>query len=64
MLDKLKGWKTYITAIAAILAAIGAHLGGSIDLTAMIAAIFAAVQTMNIRHSITTTVSEATGKLL
>lgn len=61
-LEKLKGFKTYFTGAAAILTAIGLYLGNTITLPEMIAAIFAAIQTMNIRHAITTTATDTTGK--
>ncbi len=60
----LSGWKSYITGVAAIITSIGMYASGTITLPEMIAAIFAAIQTMNIRHALTTTVSEATGKKL
>lgn len=61
---KLSGWKTYILGAAAILAAIGAYLSGTMTLQQMIEAIFAAVGMMTVRHGITTTVSDATNKKL
>lgn len=63
-MDFLKGWKTYLTAAAAIIAAIAGYFNGAITLEQLIATIFAAIQTANIRHAITTTVSDATGKKL
>ncbi len=64
MLNFLSGWKTYITGAAAILTAIGMYAGGTITLPELLAAIFTAIQTMNLRHALTTTVSDATGKTL
>lgn len=64
MLNFLQGWKTYILGVAAILAAIGGELSGTLSLTQMIEAIFAALGTMTLRHSITTTISDATNKKL
>lgn len=64
ILNFLKGYKTYITAIAAIITAIAAFANGAIGLNELVVAIFAAIQTMNIRHAVTTTVSDATGKTL
>lgn len=61
-LSFLDGYKTYITGGAAILTAIGAYLNHAITLNEMVVAIFAAVQSMNIRHSITTTATATTGK--
>lgn len=63
-LEKLKGYKTYITGFAAILTAIGAYLAGAITVNELVVAIFAAIQSMNIRHAVTTTVSDASGKNL
>lgn len=60
----LSGWKTYLTAGAAILTAVAGYASGAITLPELIAAIFAAISTMTIRHAITTTVSEATDKKL
>lgn len=64
MSNFLSGWKTYIVAAGAIITAIGAYAAGSITLPELVAAIFAAIQTMNIRHAITTTVSDAVDKKL
>ena len=55
LISKLNGWKTYITATVAILTALLAYLNHTINGTELIGAIFAAVQTMNIRHGMTTT---------
>lgn len=52
MLEKLKGFKTYIVAAAAILTAVGAWLGGEMALGSMVEAIFAAVTAMTIRAGI------------
>lgn len=60
----LSGWKTYIVAAGAIIAAVGAYLSGTMDLTHLVEAIFVAIQSMNIRHALTTTVSDATNKKL
>lgn len=62
MLNFLSGWKTYIVGAGAIVTAIGAYASGAITLVEMVAAIFAAIQTMNIRHAITTTATATTGK--
>lgn len=58
-INKLNGWKTYITATIAILTALLAYLNHSINGTEFVAALFAAVQTMNIRHGMTTTSTAA-----
>lgn len=60
LFNKLNGWKTYITAAVAILTAILAWLNHNIDGVTCIGAIFAALQTMNIRHSITTSATAVT----
>lgn len=60
----LSGWKTYLTAAAAIITAIAGYASGAITLPDLVAAIFVAIGTMTIRHAITTTVSNATGKTL
>ena len=52
LLNKLSGYKTYITGTAAILTSLVAYLNHTISLPEFIAAIFAAIQTMNIRHAI------------
>ncbi len=64
MLNFLSGWKTYLTAFAAIITSVAGYFNGALTLPELIAAVFAAIQTINIRHAITTTVSEATGKKL
>lgn len=60
----LNGYKTYLTAAAAILTAIVAFLNNGMTGTELVVAIFTAIQTANIRHAITTTVSDATNKKL
>lgn len=62
MLKFLTGWKTYIVGAGAIITAIGAYATGTINLTELVSAIFVAIQTMNIRHAITTTATDTTGK--
>lgn len=54
ILNKLQGAKTYLTAIAAICTAAVAYLNHAITGQQAIAAIFLAIQTMNIRHAIAT----------
>lgn len=61
LFNLLSGWKVYITAGAAILTALGAYLNHAINVTELITAIFASIQTMNIRHAITTTATATTG---
>ena len=64
LLKLMNGYKTYLTAGAAILTAIVAFLNNGMTATELIVAIFTAIQTANIRHAITTTVSDATNKKL
>ncbi len=64
ILSKISGWKTYVIGIAAVLTAIGAWMGGTLDAKSAVEAIWAAIMAMTIRHGITTTVSDATGKTL
>lgn len=64
MTNFLSGWKTYIVGVGAIITAIGGYASGVITLPELVAAVFAAVGTMTVRHAITTTVSNATGKSL
>lgn len=64
LLSKLSGFKTYVVGVAAILTAVGAWMGGALDIKGMVEAVWAAVMAMTIRHGITTTVSDATGKKL
>lgn len=61
MTNFLSGYKTYITGVAAILTALGGYAGGAITLPELVAAIFAAIGTMTIRHAITTTATDTTG---
>ncbi len=60
--NKLVGWKTYITAVAAILTALVGYLNQVLTLEQFLAAVFAAIQTMNLRHALTTTATKMTGK--
>ncbi len=52
MFTWLQGYKTYIIAGGAILTALGAYLSGSISLTELISAIFAALTAMTLRSAI------------
>lgn len=61
---KLNGWKTYILGAGAILTAVGTYMNGGMDTKGLIEAIWTASMGMTIRHSITTTVSNATNKPL
>ena len=56
----LAGYKTYIVAGLGIVSALVAHfVAGTMDTTTMVAAIFAGVSAMTIRHGVTTTVNSA-----
>ena len=55
MSNFLSGWKTYIVAVGAIVTAIGGYASNSINVQELIAAIFAAIGTMTMRHAISTT---------
>jgi hypothetical protein len=48
----LSGYKTYITGGVAIITSVAAYLTGTIDLVTMVGAIFAAIQTMNLRDAL------------
>jgi hypothetical protein len=52
MFSLLKGYNTYFTAAAGILAAVGAYGAGLIGLPELGAAVWAAWQTVNIRKAI------------
>ena len=51
-LEKLKGYKTYITAVVAIVVAAGAYLTEEQDLATMIEQVFAIVMGVTIRAGI------------
>ena len=52
-MEALKGKKTYFTAGAAVLTALGAYFAGEADLGAMIQAVFAALMVVFLRHGVT-----------
>lgn len=54
MKEYLKGKKTYVTAVLAIIAAVGSYLLDEMPPQDMIEAIFAALTAMTIRAAITT----------
>lgn len=64
MKGKLSGYKTYITAALAILTAWLAYLTGDIEAREAVAATFAAVTAMTMRHGIATKTSEGTRNIL
>ena len=49
MLDWLQGRKTYIIAFGAIATAVGAYANGALDLSGLVAAIFAALGAMTLK---------------
>ena len=49
MIAWLAGKKTYIVAIGAIITAIGAYANGALDLSGLVAAIFAALAAMTLK---------------
>ena len=51
MIQKLKGYKTYITGAIAIATAFGALINDSISVNDLVIAVFAAIQSMNIRNA-------------
>ena len=53
MKDKLSGKKTYFTAGAAVLTALGAYFAGEVDLTVTIQAVFAALMVVFLRSGVT-----------
>ena len=52
MIQKLKGYQTYITGAIAIATAFGAWINDSISVNELAVAIFAAIQSMNIRNAL------------
>jgi hypothetical protein len=52
-MEALKGKKTYFTAGAAILTALGAYFSGEANLGVMIQAVFAALMVVFLRHGVT-----------
>ncbi len=57
--DFLKGKKTYVTAAIGLLGALAAFGDGQIDVTALCAAVWAAVQTCFIRAGVANEVQKA-----
>jgi|TARA_Y100000296_G_scaffold82924_1_gene112820 hypothetical protein len=61
MKDKLSGKKTYFTAAAAVLTALGAYFAGEVDLTVTIQAVFAALMVVFLRKGVTSEAAKAAG---
>ncbi|HHZ97495.1 MAG TPA: hypothetical protein EYN67_18580 [Flavobacteriales bacterium] len=58
-MEALKGKKTYFTAGAAILTALGAYFSGEANLGVMIQAVFAALMVVFLRHGVTSEAKKA-----
>jgi hypothetical protein len=58
-MEALKGKKTYFTAGAAVLTALGAYFAGEVDLTITIQAVFAALMVIFLRQGVTSEVAKA-----
>jgi hypothetical protein len=52
-MEALKGKKTYFTAGAAVLTALGAYFAGEVDLSLTIQAVFAALMVVFLRQGVT-----------
>ena len=59
MKDKLSGKKTYFTAAAAVITALGAYFAGEVDLTVTIQAVFAAAMVVFLRKGVTSEAAKA-----
>ena len=58
-MEALKGKKTYFTAGAAILTALGAYFAGDANLGVMLQAVFAALMVVFLRHGVTSEAKKA-----
>ena len=58
-MEALKGKKTYFTAGAAILTALGAYFAGEANLGVMIQAVFTALMVVFLRHGVTSEAKKA-----
>ena len=61
-MEALKGKKTYFTAGAAILTALGAYFAGEANLGVMLQAVFAALMVVFLRHGVTSEAEKAADK--
>ena len=61
-MEALKGKKTYFTAGAAVLTALGAYFAGEADLGVMIQAVFAALMVVFLRHGVTSEAEKVADK--
>ena len=58
-MNKLSGNKTYFTAGAAVITALGAYFAGEVDLTVTIQAVFAALMVVFLRKGVTSEAAKA-----
>ena len=58
-MKKLSGKKTYFTAAAAIITALGAYFTGGVDLTVTIQSVFAALMIVFLRKGVTSEAAKA-----
>ena len=58
-MKKLSGKKTYFTAGAAVVTALGAYFAGEVDLTVTIQAVFAALMVVFLRTGVTSEAAKA-----
>ena len=58
-MKKLSGKKTYFTAGAAVITALGAYFAGEVDLTVTIQAVFAALMVVFLRTGVTSEAAKA-----
>jgi hypothetical protein len=61
-MKKLSGKKTYFTAGAAVITALGAYFAGEVDLTVTIQAVFAALMVVFLRTGVTSEAAKAAGE--
>ena len=59
-MEALKGKKTYFTAGAAVLTALGAYFAGEVDLSLTIQAVFAALMVVFLRQGVTSEAKKVT----
>ena len=58
-MNALKGKKTYFTAGAAVITALGAYFAGEVDLSTTIQAVFAAAMVIFLRQGVTSEAKKA-----
>jgi len=62
LMEALKGKKTYFTAGAAVLTALGAYFSGEVNLVVMIQTVFAALMVVFLRQGVTSEAEKAADK--